>query len=83
MKTKSKKSINSLKKQKVDAKKVKGGNIAAGHLDGASVDELHSGSAHNVSAADSNSASAGHFSSKPGLRGRRGRGNIGGFPIPL
>ena len=44
MKTKSKKSISSLKKQKVDGKKVKGGNIAAGHLHGASTEGLNAGS---------------------------------------
>ena len=75
MKTKSKKSISSLKKQKVDGKKVKGGNILAGHLDGPSAEGLHAGNAHNVSSADSHSASAGHFSGRPG----QNRPNAGKF----
>ena len=65
MKTKSKKSITSLKKQKVDGKKVKGGNIAVGHLHGASTEGLHAGSAHNVSASDA--VSQGHISGTPDL----------------
>lgn len=65
-KTKTKKSISSLKKQKVDGKKVKGG-ISAGSIHGASSNELTAGSAHNVSGMNTNVVTKGNLSGVPGL----------------
>ena len=71
MKTKSKKSIESLKKQKVDGKKVKGGNIVAGHLHG------------GLSAAEGN-IQAGNIHSNVGVRTLKPRPTgSSGFHSPL